>query len=136
MRAVVGIQGTYVGMDDDGRIEVECASGLTHGVKVSDRDRELINVRGYGSELHLHVREVVNENDVTLLGFVEMDDRRCFDGLVRVDGIGPGTAMRVLSLLSAERVIEAVREKHPTTFTGIPGIGPKTAKKIIEEVRL
>lgn len=137
------LNGRSAGMDDDGAITVMCGS-VGYRVVVNDRDREIINVRGRGAEIELFCRSRANENDITVYGFLEVDDRRAFDKLVRVDGVGPATALRLLSVHDAgmlRTLINTARENENSAIAvkpllALPNIGKKMAKKLVDEVHL
>jgi Holliday junction DNA helicase RuvA len=80
---------------------------------------------------HLHVRE----DDLALYGFATDRERRLFETLIGVSGIGPRLALHVLSRLSPERFASAVRRGDLATLTGISGVGRKTAERMIVELR-
>ncbi len=80
---------------------------------------------------HLHVRE----DDLTLYGFSTDRERRLFETLIGISGIGPRLALHVLSRLSPERFASAVRRGDLATLTGISGVGRKTAERMIVELK-
>lgn len=132
------IRGHLGGMDDDGRLTIVDGAGVGHAVTVSDRDRDRINVKGEGGDgrVEVHCRTKANENDVTVYGFLSLDDRRAFDRLLKVDGIGPTTALRLLSKLSADDLKAAITARDLNALYRVPMIGRKTAAKLCDEVQL
>jgi Holliday junction DNA helicase RuvA len=76
---------------------------------------------------HLHVRE----QDISLFGFSTAEELELFDLLLRVDGIGPKLALNILSTLSPDSLQLAVANDEPALLTRVPGIGIKTARKIL-----
>lgn len=80
---------------------------------------------------HLHVRE----DELALYGFATERERSLFETLVGVSGIGPRLALQVLSRLSPERFVGAIRNKDLTTLKGIPGVGKKTAERMVLELK-
>jgi Holliday junction DNA helicase RuvA len=128
--------GTYQGMNDDGTIIVMTNGGIGYGIVVHDRDREILNVRGKDSEVFAYTRATYLETKVTLYGFLELDDKRVFDRVTALDGLGPATVLRLLSLLTKEQLKAAIDGKEVATLCKVPGIGKKTAEKIIDGVRL
>lgn len=80
---------------------------------------------------HLHVRE----DELTLYGFAEADDLRLFDTLLTVSGLGPKTAMGMLSAMNSGELSLAIATANVEMLTSIPGIGKKTADRIILELR-
>ena len=127
---ITRLVGTYAGIDDDGSVIVMCGC-VGYAVRVSDRDRPLLAVRGQQS-VALAIRAVYREESQTLYGFVDADDRRAFDKVVKIDGCGPAVAMRLLSLLTVAQIKEAVFGKDAKALTKVPGVGAKMATKLIE----
>ena len=77
----------------------------------------------------------VSENNQTLYGFATVKEREVFEGLTRISGIGPATAIAVLSGAGADQIIAAVVRADVAFLKKIKGIGPKTAQRIILEMR-
>jgi len=80
---------------------------------------------------HLHVRE----DELTLYGFAAPEDLRLFDILLTVSGLGPKTALGMLSAMSTDQLSLAIASASTELLTSIPGIGKKTADRIILELR-
>ena len=80
---------------------------------------------------HLHVRE----DEMTLYGFGEADDLRLFETLLTVSGLGPKTALGMLSAMSSGELSMAIASASVEMLTSIPGIGKKTADRLILELR-
>jgi Holliday junction DNA helicase RuvA len=80
---------------------------------------------------HFHVKEDAQ----TLFGFADEQERSLFVHLISVSGIGPTTAQLVLSALSADEVRSAILSEDDAQFNRVKGIGPKTAKRIILELK-
>ncbi|MBW3661433.1 MAG: Holliday junction branch migration protein RuvA, partial [Gemmatimonadetes bacterium] len=80
---------------------------------------------------HLHVRE----DELALYGFATERERALFETLVGVSGIGPRLALQVLSRLSPERFVVAIRGQDLVTLRGIPGVGKKTAERMVLELK-
>lgn len=122
------ITGTYAGRERDGSLIV-AVGGVGYIVTVDDRNVAIIAARGRGEHCALFTRVVYAEKSQTMYGFADEDDRDLFDDLVEVDGIGPGTAIKALSMLSAS-------EFHKDLASGgkliikTPGIGAKTLDRI------
>lgn len=84
-----------------------------------------------GQPLFLHTRLIVREEALTLYGFVSTEERELFDLLMQVNGIGPRLALAALSHLSPDGIRAAVAQDQPEVLSKVPGIGRKTAEKII-----
>jgi Holliday junction DNA helicase RuvA len=88
-----------------------------------------------GSEARVHVHTHVREDALLLFGFAEMAEKRLFEKLLTISGIGPKLAITVLSGISAERLVGAIRAGDHATLTKIPGIGKKTAERVVLELK-
>ena len=88
-----------------------------------------------GAEVTLLTHLAVREDAHTLYGFASAAERSLFRHLIRVAGIGPRLALLILSGMSVERFGRCVRENDTTTLTRLPGIGKKTAERLIIELR-
>ena len=88
-----------------------------------------------GSEARLHVHTHVREDALALFGFSELTEKRLFEKLLTISGIGPKLAITVLSGISAERLVGAIRAGDHATLTKIPGIGKKTAERVVLELK-
>ncbi len=78
---------------------------------------------------------VVREDNFSLYGFDTMEERNIFKHLISVAGVGPKTALASLSTLTPETVRRAITGDQPEIFTRVPGIGKKTAQKIILDLQ-
>ena len=83
-----------------------------------------------GEELTVHTSLIVREDALTLFGFASRDELDVFELLIGVTGVGPKSALGVLSALSPEQVAVAVQGDDDAVFRKVSGIGPKTAKLI------
>lgn len=88
-----------------------------------------------GAEARLHVHTHVREDALLLFGFAERTEKRLFERLLTISGIGPKLAITVLSGISAERLVAAIRGGDHATLTRIPGIGKKTAERVVLELK-
>lgn len=90
---------------------------------------------GVGEEVKLHTYLQISENGVGLYGFLTKDELKVFKLLITVNGIGPKGAVGILSALSANELRLAVLSDDDKTIAKAPGIGAKTAKKLILELK-
>lgn len=88
-----------------------------------------------GAEVTLHTHLAVREDAHTLYGFASTDERSLFRNLIRVTGIGPRLALLILSGMSVELFGRCVREGDANALIRLPGIGKKTAERLIIEMR-
>lgn len=88
-----------------------------------------------GSEIRLRVHTHVREDALSLYGFLSQDEKNLFEKLIGVAGIGPGLAIRILSGLAATDLLSAIRKGEVERLVRIPGIGKKTAERMVLELR-
>ncbi len=88
-----------------------------------------------GMRMIFHTFLVVREDLLALYGFETIEERDLFIHLISVAGVGPKIALAALSTLTPESLRRAVASDQPEMFTRVPGIGKKTAQKIILELR-
>lgn len=88
-----------------------------------------------GQEVRLRIHTHVREDTLSLFGFLTADEKTLFERLITVSGIGPKLAVTVLSGLSAGELIAAIRGGQTATLVRIPGVGKKTAERIVLELR-
>jgi Holliday junction DNA helicase RuvA len=84
-----------------------------------------------GKPMFLHTYMAVRDSAINLYGFNTPEERELFEVLLQVSGVGPRLALAVLSHLSPDVLRSAVVQDQPATFASVPGIGQKTAQKII-----
>lgn len=92
-------------------------------------------LRDVGADVRLHVHTHVREDALLLFGFADIAEKRIFEKLLTISGIGPKLAITVLSGMSAERLVGAIRSGDHAMLTRIPGIGKKTAERIVLELK-
>jgi Holliday junction DNA helicase RuvA len=88
-----------------------------------------------GAEVRLRIYTHVREDTLSLYGFVSQDEKNLFEKLIAVSGIGPSLAIKVLSGLAAPDLISAIRQGEIDRLVRIPGVGKKTAERIVLELR-
>ncbi len=88
-----------------------------------------------GSEVALHIHTHVREDAIALFGFLRPEERRLFEKLLAVSGIGPKLAITILSGMPATEMVGAIRGGDVARLTRIPGIGKKTAERMVLELR-
>lgn len=88
-----------------------------------------------GEVIFLFTHLVVREDDWKLYGFDSQADRELFNTLLGVDGVGPRTALAVLSTLNLDTVQRAVFSNEPELLSRVPGVGLKTAQKMVLSLR-
>ena len=88
-----------------------------------------------GSEVSLHIHTHVREDSIALYGFLRMAEKQLFEKLISVSGIGPKLAITILSGMAADEMVGAIRGNDVARLTRIPGIGRKTAERLVLELR-
>ncbi len=90
---------------------------------------------GTGGEVFVHVHTHVREDAIVLYGFLHADERRCFEALLGAHGVGPTLALAILSSLSPATLSTAVLEDDVDTLCLVPGVGRKTAARLLLELK-
>lgn len=88
-----------------------------------------------GDKVKLYVAESIGENNFDLFGFYTKSEKRCFDMLVSVSGIGPKAALSILSYSTPEALALAVMNEDVKALTVAPGVGKKIAQRVILELK-
>jgi holliday junction DNA helicase RuvA len=88
-----------------------------------------------GSEVALHIHTHVREDIIALYGFLRSAEKKLFEKLITVSGIGPKLAITILSGMPADEMVNAIRGNDIARLTRIPGIGKKTAERMVLELR-
>lgn len=88
-----------------------------------------------GAETSLHIHTQVSEDQIALFGFLDREEKRLFERLIMVNGVGPKLAIKILSGLSPERTVQAIRAQDHAQLTRIPGVGKKLAERLVVELK-
>jgi holliday junction DNA helicase RuvA len=88
-----------------------------------------------GCEVSLYIHTHVREDVLALYGFLRREEKQLFERLISVSGIGPKLAMTVLSGIAADALVSALRGNDLAALTRIPGVGKKTAERMVLELR-
>jgi len=88
-----------------------------------------------GAQVALHIYTQVREDALALYGFAERGEKQLFERLITVTGVGPRLALTILSGLSAEQTIAAIRAQDHATLTRIPGVGKRLAERLVVELK-
>jgi Holliday junction DNA helicase RuvA len=115
-----------------GVVEVMTPGGVGYQLEIPLTVYERLPAEG--AEVELRVYHVVREDAVTLYGFVEAAERTLFSRLLTASGVGPRLALNMLSTLSPDRLVRAVREKDIPVLRQIPGLGTKKAERLVLEL--
>lgn len=88
-----------------------------------------------GADVILHTHLSITENLHQLFGFIDQRDRSLFRTLIKVNGVGPKLAIAILSGMEADDIARCVRDNNVKALTKVPGIGTKTAERLVIELR-
>ncbi len=88
-----------------------------------------------GQTVKLHIYQVVREDAHLLFGFLDLQDKSMFKLLLKVNGIGPKIALAILSAQTTQEIIDNVLQENTRAISAVPGIGKKTAERVIIELR-
>ncbi|HJT87751.1 MAG TPA: Holliday junction branch migration protein RuvA [Bryobacteraceae bacterium] len=88
-----------------------------------------------GAEIRLRIHTHVREDALALYGFLTQDEKALFEKLIGVSGIGPTLAVKVLSGVAAPDLIQSIRRGEVERLVRIPGVGKKTAERMVLELR-
>ena len=126
------LSGTIIDKPELGKFVIE-----THGVGY-DVDTSLhtfFKLEHEVGRVGLHIHTVVREDAFLLYGFAEKSERSLFRALIRVNGIGPKSAMGILSSVTPDEFIASIQRKDTVVLTKLPGIGKKTAERLVVEMQ-
>lgn len=107
-------------------------NGLGYIVNTAARNTFDVEV---GDEKTFFTHLIVREDDLILYGFINMEEKELFIQLLGVSGIGPKAALAIVSTFSVRQVITAIVKEDSSMLTEVPGIGAKTAKRLILELK-
>lgn len=111
---------------------IECG-GVGYDVAISVPTYSALAAEG--TEVSLHINTQVREDAIALFGFLDRDEKRLFERLITVSGIGPKLGITVLSGLPASSLVAAIRGGDHAQLVRIPGIGKKTAERVVLELK-
>lgn len=83
----------------------------------------------------LHIHTVVREDALLLYGFLDKQERSLFRALIKVNGVGPKMAIAILSSITPNEFIQCIKQEKAAFLTKLPGIGKKTAERLVVELR-
>lgn len=125
------IRGTLAEISEDA-VVVE-ANGIGYNIHISTATADLLP--GLGSEVKIYTYTLVREDAFQLFGFLTRDDLEIFKRLITVSGIGPKGGLAILSVMSADALRFAVMAGDAKAIARAPGIGAKTAERVILDLR-
>ncbi|NET36132.1 MAG: Holliday junction branch migration protein RuvA [Cyanothece sp. SIO1E1] len=105
------------------------------GYKVEISSQTLDQLSTAGEEIKILIYHHITENDQRLFGFFTAEEKQLFEQLITVKGVGPKLGLTILSGLPAQNLIIAITGGDAVSLSRVPGIGKKTAERIIVELR-
>lgn len=124
---IVSVQGLVQDIDEESIVLETGGVGVRIEVPLSVIDA----APGIGKTFLLYTQLIVREDSLNLYGFLSPEQRDLFNTLIKISGVGPQLSLAILSHLSPEVLQSAVANNQPETLTIVPGIGQKTAEKIV-----
>jgi Holliday junction DNA helicase RuvA len=112
---------------------VEVADAFTYEVQASMHT--FYQLPECGEKVFLYTQFIVREDGHFLYGFSTSDERALFTQLLKVNGVGPKVALGILSKIETSEFIRCVQQQNVSALQAVPGIGKKTAERLIIEMR-
>ncbi|CAA9324718.1 MAG: RuvA [uncultured Gemmatimonadetes bacterium] len=114
------------------RVEVMTSGGVAYEISIPTTVFE--RLPRLGEQVTIRTYHLVREDAVMLFGFLDDTEKTVFTRLLGVNMVGPRLALGLLSALTAEQVVRAVRERNAATLTAVSGVGKKTGERIVLEL--
>lgn len=126
------LQGKIIDRREPGKLVLD-VSGVGYDIEVSLPT--FFEVEMQKDAISLHIHTLVREDAIILYGFSSIDSRQLFRTLIRVNGVGPKLAMAILSSIQPDEFIACIRDGRSEQLTKLPGIGKKTAERLVVEMK-
>ena len=128
---IASIEGLLAGKRDAG-VTIEIGG---FGIDLSVSEKTLATLGGAGERVHLLTWLYVREDQLSLFGFRSEPERKIFLSLIGISGIGPKVALGMLSVSDPSEIAEAIHLEDRSKLVAMPGIGKKTADRLILELK-
>lgn len=125
---IVGIEGT-VERKDPTFVHIN-VNGIIHEVHVSINTSNSIDAK----KVKLFVTQIIREDINALYGFIELNEKRMFDTVLKINGVGPKVGLAICSTFTPSTFAKVVASKDVSMLKRVPGIGPKAASRILVEL--
>ncbi|MDP6319770.1 MAG: Holliday junction branch migration protein RuvA [SAR324 cluster bacterium] len=122
----------HVLRSEDNLIVLKTSGGVGYAVYVSKHLSVKVSLEEF---LTLHIYTNVREDDLSLYGFLNLEEKEIFKMLIKTSGVGPKLGLAVLSVLSPSQLMEAVYQGNAESFSQVSGIGKKTAAKLCLDLK-
>ncbi|MDA9271987.1 Holliday junction branch migration protein RuvA [bacterium] len=126
------LSGRIVDKLDPGKLVID-VNGVGYDVETSLHT--FFQLADQGGAVSLHIHTVVREDALLLYGFLDKQERALFRALVKVNGVGPKMAIAILSSITPDDFIQCIRQQNTVLLTKLPGIGKKTAERLVVEMK-
>lgn len=126
------LHGQIVDKHHPGKLVVD-VNGVGYDVETSLNT--FFQIDGQNKAVGLHIHTVVREDALLLYGFLDKQERALFRALIKVNGVGPKSAMAILSSITPSEFIQCIHQENAALLTKLPGIGKKTAERLLVEMR-
>jgi len=126
------LRGRLLDLTGEGEVLVEVA-GIGYRVVVTPTTA--VRLGDVGGEVFVHVHHHIREADQTLYGFLERDERACFEALLSAHGVGPSLALSVLGVHGPVELARLLADDDVAALCLVPGVGKKTATRLLVELK-
>ncbi len=104
-------------------------NGIIYEINVS-----MITFSEVKDEVLFYISEIIKENEYTLYGFIDKNEKKLFDNLIKLNGVGPKVALAICSTYTPQTFMDIISNQDINALKKVPGIGPKGAKRILMEM--
>ena len=125
---IIGLEGKIITKEPT-KIALKC-NGVVYEVFISLQTSNQITK----DEIELLITHIIREDAWLLFGFLEVDEKRLFDTLIKINGVGPKVAMAILSTYSPQSFAKVIESNDIKAMQRVPGIGPKSAGRILVDL--
>lgn len=126
------LRGSVIDSQQPGKLIMD-VNGVGYDVETSLQTFFQLENRQGTIDLHIHT--VVREDAFLLYGFIDKQERALFRALIKVNGVGPKMAIAILSSISPSEFIQCINQQNVLSLTKLPGIGKKTAERLVIEMK-
>ncbi|MCA0403330.1 MAG: Holliday junction branch migration protein RuvA [Proteobacteria bacterium] len=126
------LKGVVIDRQEPGKLVLD-VNGVGYDVETSLQT--FFQVEAEKAAIGLHIHTVVREDAFLLYGFADLKERSLFRALIKVNGVGPKLAITILSGISPADFIQCIHQQNINYLTKLPGIGKKTAERLVIEMK-
>ena len=128
------LNGKIVDKHQPGKLVVD-VNGVGYDVETSLQTFFQLEGQAQNDSVGLHIHTIVREDALLLYGFLNKQERTLFRALIKVNGVGPKVAMGILSSVTPSEFTQSITSQNITLLTRLPGIGKKTAERLVIEMK-